>query len=353
MSKTIWPGVRSKTAKGKRYWYWTRVEAGSPWVRLPSPYEDADGFMRKLAHLQRVSARIDEHKREGTFGALVRNYRKSLAYERLSANTRTAYDRYLDRLFAAYADAPLVELTPEDIQVRVMDANADTPAAADTMLTILRVLYKFAVKRKRGLEDWTAGIEQYGSHIERQPWPEHILQAALTSDDDLFRRAVKLSLYTGQRPGDVCAMTWNKVKNGWISVRQQKTGTAVEIEMHPELAKELAATPRSDRHIFILSNRRGDRLTSLVFLRWCQVFTRKLGGNFTPHGLRKNATNELFEAGCSAAEVASITGHKSLKMLEHYGKARSQPKLASRAIGKWTETEQERENSAAKGKRGQ
>lgn len=350
MSKSIWPGVRVKTAKGKRYWYWTRVQPGAPWVRLPSPYEDADGFMRKLAHYQRVTARIFENKREGTFGAMVARYRESDAYARLSANTRISYDRYLDRLLVAYSDAPLVEMTPEDIQVRVMDANADTPGAADLMLTILRVIYKFALKRKRGLEDWTAGIEAYGNRTEREPWPEDVLEAAKNSQDPLFRLAVKLALYTGQRPGDVCAMTWNAIQGGFIRVRQQKTGTPVEIAMHPDLAAELATVKRSDRHLFILSNRRGDRLTSFVFLTWCWTFTRKLGANYTPHGLRKNATNELFEAGCTAAEVAAITGHKSLSMLEHYGKARSQPKLAARAIGKWTETEHERENSRTNGK---
>lgn len=350
MSKSIWPGVRFKTAKGRKYWYWTRVEPGASWVRLPSPYEDADGFMRKLAHYQRVTARIAEHKREGTFGALVTNYRKSRSYDDLTTNTRLSYDRYLDRLLVAYADAPLVEMTPEDIQVRVMDGNADTPAAADMMLTILRVLYKFALKRKRGLEDWTAGIEPYGNQKEREPWPAYILDAAKASDNPLLRLAVKLALYTGQRPGDVCNMTWNAIQGGYIRVRQQKTGTPVEIAMHPELAAELASARRSDRHLFILSNRQGGPLTSKVFLKWCQAFTRERGGNFTPHGLRKNATNELFEAGCSAAEVAAITGHKSLSMLEHYGKARNQPKLAARAIGKWTETEQERENRKAKGK---
>lgn len=346
----MWPGVRVKTAKGKRYWYWTRVEPGAPWVRLPSPYEDADGFMRKLAHYQRTAARITENKREGTFGAMVARYRQSDAYKRLAENTRLSYDRYLDRLLVAYSDAPLFEMTPEDIQERVMDANADTPGAADMMLTILRVLYKFAAKRKRGLVDWTAGIDAYGNRTERQPWPEHILNAAKGSDDSLFRLAVHLALYTGQRPGDVCAMTWNAIQGGYIRVRQQKTGTPVEIAMHPDLVAALATAKRSDRHLFILSNRQGDALTSKVFLKWCQAFTRERGGNFTPHGLRKNATNELFEAGCTAAEVAAITGHKSLSMLEHYGKARSQPKLAARAICKWTETEQERENRAANGK---
>lgn len=359
---SIWPGVRVKTAKGRRYWYWTRVEPGSRWIRLPDPHTDADGFMRKLAHLQRVGQRIEQHRREGTFGALVALYRKSRGtasrkgsisgFLDLTPRTQQAYDRYLDRLLVAYSDAPLVELTPEDIQRRVIDANADTPAAADMMLTILRVLYAFARKRQRGLEDWTAGLEAYGHRSERQPWPANVLHDALRSDDEQFRMAVTLALYTGQRPGDVCAMTWNVAQGGKIRVRQQKTGTPLEIEMHPALAKVLGMAERSTRHLFILSNRRGDPLTAGTFLKWCWEFSQSYGLKLGPHGLRKNATEQLFEAGCTSAEVAAVTGHKSLSMLELYGKRRSQPKLARMGVGKWagTGTEQERENFGAKGK---
>jgi integrase len=220
------------------------------------------------------------------------------------------------------------------------------------MLTMLRVLYRFAAKRQRGLDDWTAGIDEYGKQTERQPWPADVLHDALTSDDEGFRLAVTLALYTGQRPGDVCAMTWNAAQGGKVRVRQQKTGTPLEIEMHPALAKALATAPRSDRHLLILSNRRGDPLTGATFLTWCWKFSKTYGLKLGPHGLRKNATIELFEAGCTAAEVAAVTGHKSLAMLEHYGKKCSQPKLATTGIGKWagTQTEQERENSRAKGK---
>lgn len=220
------------------------------------------------------------------------------------------------------------------------------------MPTLLRVLYKFAVKRQRGLEDWTAGIDPYGNKTERQPWPANVLQAALGSPDEAFRLAVTLALFTGQRPGDVCDMTWNAAQGGKVRVKQQKTGTPLEIEMHPSLADALASAPRSDRHLFILSNRRGDPLTAGNFLKWCWEFSKGFDLKLGPHGLRKNATIELFEAGCSAAEVASVTGHKSLAMLEHYGKQRSQSKLATVGIGKWagTRTEQERENSRAKGK---
>jgi hypothetical protein len=53
-----------------------------------------------------------------------------------------------------------------------------------------------------------------------------------------------------------------------------------------------------------------------------------------PHGLRKNAVNALLEAGCSAAEAASISG-QSLQMVEHYAKQRAQARLADAAVLKW------------------
>jgi ribosomal protein L14E/L6E/L27E len=42
----------------------------------------------------------------------------------------------------------------------------------------------------------------------------------------------------------------------------------------------------------------------------------------------------LAEAGCSTHEIASITGHASLKELERYTKAVDQKKLATAAMGK-------------------
>lgn len=342
-SRLPWPGVRRKVAKGKPYFYWARTK---PWTALPNPYTDADAFMRKIAQLQRSNAALEEQRRTGTFGGLVNQYRLSQHFrEELSANTRKSYDRYLKRLLVAYGDAPLNEITPEDIQVRVLDANEDTKGAADMMLTILRTLYAYGKKRHRGLEDWTAGLEYFGNQTEREPWPEDMLAAALNSDDDLFRFAVTLALYTGQRPGDVCATTWNMVSGDMIRVRQQKTKTHLEIPMHENLKAMIASLPRADSHLHLLSNRRGDRLTSGTFLKWCQQFSRAIGENRTPHGLRKNAAIELFEAGCTTAEVAAITGHKSLAMLEHYGKRRSQPKIARLGMAKWqTKTKGEREN---------
>ena len=331
MSKSIWPGVRKKTAKGKTYFYWTRVAKGASWVALPNPYEDADKFMRKLAELQRTEARIKEASRTGTFGALVKEYRASRDFGKKAENTKKAYNIYIDRLLRAYQDAPLAEMDSFDIQRRVMDANQDTPGAANMMLAILKALYKFAAKRHRNLEDWTAGIEPYEKGEERKAWPDDVLEKALNSDDELFRRAVTLALYTGQRPGDVCAMTWNAIEGDYIRVLQEKTRTPLLIKMHDDLRKALSTAPRADSHLHILSNSRGLPLTAPTFRDWCSDAT----GGYSPHGLRKNATNALFQAGCSTAEVASVTGHKSLAMLELYGRQRDQAGMSVVAMDKW------------------
>ncbi len=55
---------------------------------------------------------------------------------------------------------------------------------------------------------------------------------------------------------------------------------------------------------------------------------------FVFHGLRKSAVVFLIEAGCTTAEVSSITG-QSMQMVEHYAEAVNQRKLARAAILKW------------------
>ena len=50
------------------------------------------------------------------------------------------------------------------------------------------------------------------------------------------------------------------------------------------------------------------------------------------HGLRKAAARRLAEAGCSAHEIAAITGHRTLKEIERYTRGAEQARLAAAAI---------------------
>lgn len=50
------------------------------------------------------------------------------------------------------------------------------------------------------------------------------------------------------------------------------------------------------------------------------------------HGLRKAAARRLAEAGCTANEIAAITGHATLQEVSRYTKAAEQRKLAQAAM---------------------
>jgi integrase len=53
-----------------------------------------------------------------------------------------------------------------------------------------------------------------------------------------------------------------------------------------------------------------------------------------PHGLRKAAARRLAEAGCSAKQIMSITGHKTMSEAQRYVDDADQKTLAIDAINK-------------------
>lgn len=330
MRRTVaWPGVKPVKAKGRVYHYWTRSK---PWVRLPDPGKDPDGFMRKLAACQRVDAARKE-QRVGTLAQSITLYKKHPDFTDRAANTQKLYGIYFAELCQIFPEASLHEITPQLVRRYVMDENADRRGAANMMLKMLHIVYKWASERRSGLTDPTKGIKLYkiGEH---EPWPDHVIDAALTSPDAAFRRAVKLHLYTGQRTGDVCRTAWNVVTaDQRIPVKQQKTGTPLLIPIHPDLRGELSMTPKTA--ITILTNRTGGPLQPQTFSKWVADFAAKHKVKLVPHGLRKNAVIGLLEAECSTAEVSSITG-QSLGEVERYARLRNQGRIAVGAMEKWS-----------------
>jgi integrase len=62
----------------------------------------------------------------------------------------------------------------------------------------------------------------------------------------------------------------------------------------------------------------------------------------TFHGLRKTAASRLAEAGCSTHEIAAITGHKTLAMVELYTRGADQKRRATAAIFRLENAEKKR-----------
>src|SRR6185295_19001843 len=86
------------------------------------------------------------------------------------------------------------------------------------------------------------------------------------------RLAMALLLYTGQRRGDVVRMGRQHIRDGVLSIRQEKTAHLVEIPVHPALATIIAQTPIAGQLTFLTSVT-GASFSSAgfgnVFRDWC------------------------------------------------------------------------------------
>jgi integrase len=148
------------------------------------------------------------------------------------------------------------------------------------------------------------------------------------------RLAYALLLYTGQRVGDVAKMSRADLADGLIHVVQQKTGAELWVPMHPDLVKAMKALPAKGLTLIGDANGRPIQRSTLSWLMRAAIKEAGLPPRCVSHGLRKAAMRRLAEADSTANQIASISGHKTLKEVERYTKAADQKKMARQAIDK-------------------
>jgi integrase len=209
----------------------------------------------------------------------------------------------------------------------------DRPARANQAVTVLRVLLKEAVEREWLQTNPANKVKALKIGDGWQPWPDASLEKAHEGFTGAPRIAFMLALYTGQRKGDILKMRWNDIDDDGIKVKQGKTGTELWIPLHSTLRMELTKAKSKTKGLVIVARRNGQPYEETGFYKEWRKQQNKLGLAYLKfHGLRKNATKTLFEAGCTPQQVQAITGHASLQTLEHYGKAANQKVMAQDAM---------------------
>lgn len=327
--------VKRTKAKGCWYYYFDTGQFNEKgkriWKRLPDPKDRI--FTATYAALLGHRTRRDQVETGLTVEKLVELYQASPRYTKLAPSTQKLYAIYLGQLVAKIGNGFAQRIERKDI-VLLLDKMAGRPGAANMVQATGSAAYAWARQRGHITNNPFADIDmmELGEH---EPWPQDLLDAALKCENDQVRLAVHLLYFTAQRIGDVVAFTWRDVETSPITVTQKKTSKTFDVPIHAALARELA------RHARSLGTILGGRPTESRIGKLrddIQAFASGLGYEVVPHGLRKNAVNALLEAGCSAAEAASISG-QSLQMVEHYAKRRSQSKLGQAAILKWERIE--------------
>lgn len=280
-----------------------------------------------------------DHTIPKSVSALLVAYYASAEFKRLQPTTQRNYRFIFERWRATYGDLPAARIEAKHVRA-MLDKMVDTPGAARNFRKRLAGLMDFAVSR-----DWRS--DNPVRAVKSPTMPGEGFRAWTDDDIALFekrhsegsraRLALSLLLYTGQRRSDVPNMGRQHIRADKIHVAQFKgrngqNPVRLAIPIHPALKAELDKVP-ADRLTFLLTEY-GKPFTHAGFTQWFGDCARAAGlpPRSTPHGLRKAAARRLAEAGCSAHQIASITGHRTLKEVERYAASASQATLAEAAI---------------------
>lgn len=316
--------VKRVRAKGRIYWY-HRITG----ERLSVNPED------RAARVLNINATLKGTARRITLGSvadLITQYRASPEFHGLRERTRREYLGYLDLLGEMWGSQPITAIERKHV-LALRDKFAETPGKANKIVTVLRIVLAFARDRDFRDDNPAVGIKKLKMGSGYRAWPDESIAAFFDSSPPMMALALKIALYTGQREGDVLAMTWHDYDGNNIRLVQSKTGTKLTIPVHSALKAALDAQERVSP--IILTTETGKPFTDSNF-RHHFGKVRKAAGlrGLVFHGLRYTAAKNLAEAGCTTREIASITGHKALAMIEKYTRGVDQERSAGAAIVK-------------------
>ena len=264
-----------------------------------------------------------------TVGDLLRKYKREVTPQKKGQNPERYRLRVLQR--SRLSGVSLSELKPHHITKFREDRLKDVSAG-----TVLKDLSLLSAVINTGTTEW--GLENVlrsnpVSLISkpRTPRPrdrrleagelERLLSAG-TSPNPWFRPVVLFAIETGMRRGEILSLTWENVHLGkrYVHLPDTKNGDSRDVPLSPmalELLRDLPRNIRSDQVVFPLHF---EALKSA----WRRACCRAGISDLRFHDLRHEATSRFFEKGLNVMEVAAITGHKDLRMLQRYTHLRAE-----------------------------
>ncbi|MFZ0494990.1 MAG: tyrosine-type recombinase/integrase [Methylocella sp.] len=310
---------------------------GFPRIPLPGPY-GAQEFL--VAYYAALAGNPDEIGSSRTIprsmNALVVSYYASAGFKSLRPTTARVYRNILERFREEHGDKSAAGMKARNVR-NLMAEKAATPDAANRLLGLLSILMEHAIAAGWREDNPAFGVKRL-RHRQAgfATWGELDI-ASFRGQYPLGTRerlVLELALGTAQRRGDLVRLGWRHVVNGAIVVKQSKTGATVTVPIVRELKVALDLCPR-DCLTFIASAG-GRPLGAASLGNEFREWLRKAGlpDRLSLHGLRKAAARRLAEAGCTAHEIAAITGHKTLSEIERYCRDAEKARLAVSGMGK-------------------
>lgn len=319
------PRMRIKqTSSGKTYYYYDMGGKPRRWKALGGDFVEALRLYADLEQGDRTASTLV------TFRHVAERYLVDVLPSK-AVETRRTNLLQLGKLYSFFDSppAPLDEIKPIHIR-KYLDWRKASPVSANREIALFSHIFNKA--REWGATDRPnpcAGVRKHreagrdvyvGDQLYRRVWEKA---------DIPLREAMDLAYLTGQRPADVLKMDERDVRDGVVTVKQNKTGARLRIEIVGELAtlldriaaRKIDHNPRSTR---LIVDEQGRPLGQSA-LRFRFDRTREAAGiakaEFQFRDLRAKAGTDK-ESASDLRGAQSLLGHGSVAMTEHYVRKR-------------------------------
>jgi integrase len=268
-----------------------------------------------------AQARIDERATSqpvgptSTLGHLIAEYQRTDAFRSKAPRTREIYSLYLGQLRERFGTLRVTDIaTPQWVERLKLDLQ-DTPSKANQTLAVLRIVFKLGMTLGYCASNPATLVRKVREVARSDVWTPAQIETFAGAARGSLRLAMALMIYTAQRPSDVLAMTKGQIteRDGrlYIGLRQEKTGTLLDVPVHSDLAPLLRARLADPSGgLLLVASPTGLPWSRRNFSRAWDLTRRRAGlPELQRRDLRRTAVVQMALTGVTTPQIASITGH--------------------------------------------
>jgi integrase len=241
----------------------------------------------------------------------------------------------------------LEEFSPEQVLpkhvARIKRAMADTPNMANRCLTVLRLVFEYAVDEQIVDSNPAVGIKRLDEAERERLISPGEYEAIYEAAGPRLRIIMDLLVLTGQRVTDVLGIGYSDLKDDGIYFRQRKTDARLVVNWTPELRAvvELAKGLRGKvQSMTLLQGRKGKPVDyKTVQEQWTEACRKAGVEDAELRDLRAMAATIAEE---QAKNPTALLGHTSPAMTARYLRSKKIPRVDGPSIGHFQNVGQKR-----------
>lgn len=219
----------------------------------------------------------------------------------------------------------------DDRLIGMYGKQAISPKSVKRLLSPVQHMFEVAMTEWRiplpanPLADFKMKVTDNKRHRRLQEGEiDRLLAAGRKTQNPLVMLMVRFAIETAMRRGEMLAIRWRDVdlERHSATVRESKNGHSRTIPLSHAAtailrdAEKLAGTEAKTKNhvVFPIA-------PNALLLSWNRLTKRAKLNDIHFHDLRHEAISRLFEIGLTVPEVASVSGHRDLRMLLRYAHA--------------------------------